>query len=647
MTFSPAPSVEGVRGRAATMVLIAVALVGLVGSVAPAASSQSEALDAVLAVVGDDSPGQGEPLRFRFSVENSSSSAKRADVSFYIAPASDPDQKLYFDRWVSTLPAGRSAKYSGVVTPAQWFPQRGVFLIGTRSYDLRARTLRFEVKRSSIVVPRFRDVTEVAGTATELDVFTCSTTGAGAAWGDVEGDGDADLFVPRRTGADHLWINDNGTFVDEAEARGVAGGTSAGVGAVIADYDNDGDQDIYVAADGPNLLYRNDGSGLFADVAAGAGVAGDEPSESASWGDFDNDGWLDLYVTNYARCSYGPTGDTITYAYDKLYRSLGDGTFEDATSLLETTGSTLGAGFQTLWFDYDDDDDLDLYLANDYWGDRPQPNFLWRNEGPSGDGWSFTNVSVDAGAALRMNAMGIGAADYDRDLDIDLAISNIYAAVLLQNKGDGTFQNRAERARVARPLQRATSRSVTWGVEFADFNNDGWEDLFFAAGSLGFEGPQPDAIFTNARNGRFLDHSAPSRASDPQIGRGVAVADYDRDGRMDLFVLNQAGTPRLFRNVTRRGSTHWLQVELVGTASNRDACGAKVVAHVGSARLLRQVFCGGTSLSSGNERILHYGLGNHDRVGIIEVMWPSGRVQTLEDVRVDRRMEIVEPGGAE
>ncbi|MDQ3982154.1 MAG: CRTAC1 family protein, partial [Actinomycetota bacterium] len=313
---------------------------------------------------------------------------------------------------------------------------------------------------------------------------------------------------------------------------------------------------------------------------------------------------------------------------------------------LETTGSTTGAGFQGAWFDYDRDGDVDLYLGNDYGGPRPEGNYLWRNDGRDGDGWRFTNVSVASGTALHMNTMGIGVADYDRDLDLDMALSNIEATALMRNVGDGTFRDVAGRAGVGRPNQRVREKSITWGLAFADLNLDGWEDLYVVGGSLAQENrpePQPNATFANLARGSFADLSAVSGAADEGVGRGLSLADYDRDGRVDLYVVNQGGRPILYRNVTPTGSRHWLEVDTIGSESNRDGCGAVLIATLGRVKMMRQVFCGSVGLGGGSDPVVHFGLGRADRVDSLRVLWPSGRVQRLRDVEADRLLVVEEP----
>jgi hypothetical protein len=585
---------------------------------------------------------QGVPLRYTAVVENASDRALTLSFSFELHPASEPEAAIAFDRWTGSIAGGSSIAIRGRVTTSQWFAARGPFEVAVRS-SLDVPGLRFRVTAPPVRAPRFEDVTAAAGLATDHAAETsCDGYSAGAAWGDVDGGRDLDLFLPHQDGPSQLWVNEGGTFADEAAERGVDG--DGATAAVFADYDNDADQDLYVVVDGPNRLYANDGTGGFSDVGVAAGVAEPGPGSSAAWGDYDADGNLDLFVVNWARC--GSSSD-YTYYDDALFHNEGDGTFTNRTGLLESTGSTTGAGFQAAWFDYDGDGDVDLYLGNDYGGPRPEGNYLWRNDGPSAEGWRFSNVSVASGTALHMNTMGIAVGDYDRDLDLDMALSNIEATALMRNLGDGTFRDVAGRTGVARPNQRVREKSITWGLSFADLNLDGWEDLYVVGGSLAQEAmpePQPNATFANAGRAGFADLSAVSGAADDGIGRGLALADYDLDGRMDLYVVNQGGRPLLFRNVTPQRGRHWLEVDTVGSASNRDGCGATVVAIVGRVEMLRQVYCGSVGLGGGSDTVLHFGLGRAERVDTLRIRWPSGRVQRLRGLAGDRLVVVEEPG---
>jgi enediyne biosynthesis protein E4 len=595
----------------------------------------------------------GEPLRVRVGIENTSGVTFTTDVVFALKRAGGEGPAVPFTRWVGVVPASDRVTMELQVSTGQFFAGRGRFrLLLDPSGDATADPLTFRVTEPRRRPPRFEDISDATGLEAthQAPGFDLSCRwAAGSAWGDIEGDGDLDLYLPHQAGPGQLWVNEGSTFVDRAAERGAEGNGLPAIGAVFADYDNDGDPDLYVTVDGPNLLLRNDGTGHFDDVAAAAGVDDDGPSTSAAWADYDNDGHLDLYVVNYGRCG---TENGLEYAPDVLYHANGDGTFSEVTSLLGPPAATLGAGFQAAWFDSDRDGDQDLYLANDFIGPTPSANVLWRNDGPDGGGgWRFTDISSSSGTGYHLNSMGLGLADYDRDRDLDVAVSNIGSTHLFRNGGVGTFADVAGSAGVARPRQTVETISVTWGLVFADLNMDGWEDLYVPAGSLSLEAEhrfQPDALFVNDSRGRFLDMSHPSGTADPLMTRSAALADVDRDGRMDMFVVNQAGPARLLRNVTRwkvdGKRYHWLEVDTVGTRSNRDGCGARVTAKLRKGpTLVRQVFCGSTGLASGSDPTVHFGLGTRKQVRTLTVEWPSGTRQVIPRVGGDRVLTIMEP----
>jgi len=505
-----------------------------------------------------------------------------------------------------------------------------------------------------LVVPKFRDVTQQAGVATTVPDASCGDFVTGAAWGDVNGDGWLDLFVARIGLQTQLFVNDkHGHFTaDQAAQYGVQ--VTGAIAAVFADFGNDGKDDLYVARTGPDVLFHNDGNGHFTDITAASGISDTFKGSSVSVADYDNDGHLDIYVTNYAECGFAAES-FFNYQPDKLYHNKGDGTFTDVASLLGVipatgAGLTLGAGFQAAWFDANGDGRQDLYLGNDYLGPRPDHNRFWMNMGPGADGqWQFVEDSVPSGTAFSMNTMGIAIGDYDRDLKLDFALSNIRYNRLLRNNGDETFSDLAVDAKVDRRYdQSSTQVPVTWAAAFYDFNLDGWEDLHFAAGNFRqaldqSNEPQPDELFVNNKKGAFVDMSNVSGAADKGSGKGVAYADYDRDGRMDLFVVNQGGTPHLFRNVTPMGKRHWLEVNPVGRAA-RDGCGVRMVLKTKKGSMLREVFCGSTSVASGSQRAPLFGLGQQTKVKSLTVTWPSGKKQVFKNLKkVDRFLRVVEP----
>jgi enediyne biosynthesis protein E4 len=604
-------------------------------------------LDLELVAVSNDAAPLGEAFGFTVRARNSGPRSVSIDVALELtAPAGDT---VPFTMAPLFVPFGGEESQELAVTPAQWFADTGRYEISAAisEPEVVATSLSFDVGEATVVVPEFEDVTGAAGLTTTVPAAECGQFANGAAWGDVEGDGDLDLLVTRLGEPVQLFVHDGGVFTDEAGGRGVT--VSGANGASFADYDNDGDVDLVIVRDGSDVLLRNDGSGRFVDVSTEAGIGDDDRRGiSASWGDFDADGYVDLYVTNYMQCT-GPW-DTeeeiianVGYYADTLYRNNGDGTFSDVSRWLGEA-DTNGAGFAATWFDYNDDNRLDLYLANDFVGVSPDHNHLWRNDGPAADGWKFTDVSDETGTAFWMNSMGIALGDVERDGDLDLALSNITANKLVRNDGGAFVEDLA--AGIGRPLQQADVESVTWGGGFHDLNLDGWEDLYFAAGNFAgvpTVGEQPNELFVNpGADEPFHDVSAATGADDPDNSKGVAFADYDGDGRMDLFVVNQGGAPRLLRNVTPMDGSHWLQVDTVGTVSNRDGCGARVVARTGDAVLTRQVSCGSTSVASGNQTTVHFGLGSADVVDELEILWPSGTRQRLTDVSVDQLVVVEE-----
>ncbi len=612
-----------------------------------------------LAPEASTSAAQGTPFAFRATIWNPGSSVVDADVTFSLAPAGS-GHGVDFTSWAGSLAAGERVPLDEVAVSATWFAGTGTFAVRASllGQPTPAARLDYQVLPPTRTPPRFEDVTAASGIDAPIPKFTACMWAAGAAWGDIEGDGDLDLFVPSPDGPSTLWVNDGtGHFTEQAAARGVAGDGTPSIGAVFVDYNRDGHEDLYVTNGGPNFLYRNDGTGHFTDVAVAAGVADGHQSFSASWGDYDGDGYPDLYVTDYQQCfgrggprRPGRGGGRLPNTADHLYHNDGDGTFTDVTDQLPPAASTEGAGFEASWFDYNGDGRPDLYLANDSLTEiLPSRNHLWRNDGPGvGGAWRFTDVSMSSGTNFDMHSMGIAVGDYDRDLRLDFAVSNIAGNVLARNNGDGTFTDMGRPAQVARPFQDAEHNSITWGLAFADLNLDGWEDLYVNAGALTVNQPQPNEVFVNAGDGTgtFLDLSALSGANDSGASKGLSLADFDRDGRMDLVVVDQAGRVRLFRNVTPRLGRHWLELKLLGTASNPDACGARVMATTTEGSMLREVFCGSVGLSGGSDPTLHFGLDAASQVDQLTIDWPSGQRQVFTGVAVDRVLDVVEPASA-
>jgi len=515
----------------------------------------------------------------------------------------------------------------------------------------------------------FTDVTASAGidfveTIGDRDLTNIvESVGVGCAFVDYDNDGWLDIYFVNGTwrrglsdpnldsqeraklasATDRLYRNRrDGTFEDVTRRAGLAR-PAYGMGVVAVDFDNDGDQDLYVTNYGPNFLYRNNGDGTFTDVAVSAGV--DDPgfSVGAAFFDYNADGRLDLYVGHYVdydptyHIYYAPDGFPGPLAYagqqDRLFRGTSDGTFLDVTVqsgiVVDPVGRAMGVGA----FDYDRDGRIDLFVSND-----AMENFLFRNTG----GGSFVNEAWESGVAFGENgeataAMGVEIADYDGDAQLDLFVPDMTFSCLYRNVGKKGFEDCAVRSGIA-PVM---GQYVGWGGVFADFNLDGALDLFVSNGDLHHLEPQEDVVLIGDGRGRFTDVSetAGTYLKEKHVGRGVAGGDFDNDGDIDVLITNLNDRPVLLRNDTPRGHRHWLLVNLVGRGSNRDAIGAVVTLRVGGRVLTRLRRSGGGYLSQHDSR-LHFGVGEHERIESLEVLWPDGTRDRVSDVRSDRVMTI-------
>ena len=430
----------------------------------------------------------------------------------------------------------------------------------------------------------------------------------GVAWGDYDGDGDPDLYVTNSgtslSSANSLYRNEgDGTFVEIGESAGVDDAESDW-GAVWGDYDDDGDLDLYVARqDGANRLYRNEGNGTFTDVGAEAGVNDDGFGRSPAWGDYDRDGDLDLFLGNAG-------------SPDRLYRNEGDGTFTDVGARAGVAASGNAGG--VAWGDYDDDGDLDLYVAHIL-----GVNHLYRNEG---DG-TFIEVGAVAGVDDGENSRGVAWGDYDGDGDLDLYVANYNAPNrLYRNEGDGTF---TEVGAIVGVDHQARGEGVAW----VDVDGDGRLDLYLAN-----EG-SANALYWNRSNVRFEDVAISAFVDGDGLSHGMAWSDYDGDGDPDLYVAS-AGTNQLYRN--EGANHHWLTIRLVGVQSNSAGIGARLTVEAGGLPLQRRDVDGGSGLNSQPSAEVEFGLGDTSIVDLLTVHWPSGIVQEFADIRADQVLIIVE-----
>ena len=434
------------------------------------------------------------------------------------------------------------------------------------------------------------------------------------------------------------------------------------MGVAAADYDNDGDVDLYVTALGPNRLFRNDGNWRFTDVTARAGVGDPGFSSSAAWFDADADGKLDLFVANYVQWSIDKDlfctldGKAKTYCTPEsykgqsgtFYRNRGDGTFEDATrkaGLFDANAKALGVAL----IDENGDGRLDLFVAND-----TQPNHLYRNKGNG----TFVDVAVSAGVAFNeagvaRAGMGVDAGDYDGSGRQSLIVGNFANEMmaLYNNEGTGLFIDEAPRSM----LGRATLLSLTFGCFFFDVDLDGRLDVFSANGHVAddiervqpkVKYAQPAHLFRNLGDRRFADLGAevgPALAK-PVVGRGAAYGDYDNDGDLDVLVTVNNGPARLLRN-DGGNRNRFLRVALVGTTSNRDGVGAKVTIEVPGRKPFTSLVKTGSSYLSQSELPITLGLGDASAVTAVTVTWPNGKVERVNAPAVNRLVVIREGSG--
>jgi len=459
--------------------------------------------------------------------------------------------------------------------------------------------------------------------------------------------------------------NGNGTFTDVTRKAGVAG-LGYGMGVAVGDYDNDGWPDLFLPSLTRNQLYHNNGDGAFTDVTDKAGVGGPTIngtkmwSTSAGWFDYNNDGFLDIFVSNYVRwnsehdpvCLNGRgvrdycNPRNFGSLPNTLYRNNGDGTFTDV-SVGTGIANRYGRGMGIAFADYDLDGFVDVFVANDN-----SPNLLFHNIA----GRKFEEVAFDAGVAYDeygQELAGMGA-DF-RDLNNDGLPDIWYTAIqtqtfpLLLNRGDGQFMNVTNQSR----LGQLSSKMTGWSNGIVDLDNDGWKDLFVARGGIlreknnGLERTTlaaPNAIFRNLGDGHFEDVSS-TAGEDFQSGavhRGVAFGDIDNDGSIDAVVTALGGDVELLHNVTKTHN-HWMGVRLIGKKSNRMGIGARVRIEGEDGRMQYNEVTTCYGYGSSSDALVHFGLGASRLVREIDIRWPSGIRQTLQNVGVDRILTVEEP----
>ncbi len=485
------------------------------------------------------------------------------------------------------------------------------------------------------------------------------SSGGGAAFLDYDQDGYLDLYVtsgtwiegfckeekPEKMPHNHLYHNNgDGTFEDVTDKAGV-GGHCYSMGVTVGDYNNDGYPDLYLSNYGPNVLFKNNGNGTFSDVTKKANVAGGkECSVGAVWFDYDNDGKLDLYVGNYLNFDpnykyfYAPDGFPSPLAYDPqpdvLYHNNGDGTFEDVTKAMginDRDGRAMGVGA----VDYDDDGFMDIYVANDH-----SMNYLWHNNGGKG----FTDVGIPSGTAFGQSgesaiSMAVDFADFNGDGLMDIFVSDDKYCRLYENMGNGIFSDKSYSSGIAMPA----GQYVGWSSSFIDYNNDGNVDIYKTNGALKHLYGQEDQLFENMGDGKFKDVSTESGKYflEELVGRGACFGDYDNDGDIDGFIVNLNDYGAFLRN-NKGNKNNWVLLNLVGTTSNRDGIGARVKLTSGGKVQTNQKKSTSGYLSQNDPR-MHFGLAKNTLIDKIEIKWPSGKLQILENVRVNQILTVKEP----
>ena len=532
-------------------------------------------------------------------------------------------------------------------------------------------------------VPIFRDIAARAGLTTSHissaeKRYVVESMSGGIGLFDCDNDGKLDIVMVngstvdryRQGGGDPLvtlWHQDAELkFTDITQKAGLAR-KGWGMGVAVADFDSDGNLDLFVTGYGGNALYRNKGNCSFEDVTDKAGVRGGGFSTGAAWADYDRDGYVDLFVSRYVHmdmndlpvpgstkfCQFkgvpvqcGPWG--MEGETDLLYHNRGDGTFEEVSKNAGVNDPDKYYGLGATWGDYDNDGWPDLFVADD-----ATPNHLYHN---NHDG-SFTDNAMVGGIAMNsegqaLGSMGVTWGDYDHSGRLSMFITEFadQPNTLYRNEASRGFEDVAMPSR----LGQVSLPLVGWGTSFFDMDNDGWLDLFVVNGHVypqmdNVKGSaayaEPMLLHRNLRNGTFEDVSKPGGLADMPLKsrRGAAFGDIANNGDVDAVVLNVGEPPSLLIN-TNQSSNHRVMFHLIGTRSNKAAIGARVTIHAAGITQFDEVRGGGSYLSQ-NDLGLHFGLGTAAKIDVVDVRWPNGKVESLKEVAADKIYTIVEGQG--
>jgi len=542
-------------------------------------------------------------------------------------------------------------------------------------------------EKSSVPKPsppsfRFTDITPASGihfdhTVSPGKKYLYESIAGGVLLLDYDQDGWLDIYFTNSPSVDMalhgqkaksaLYRNNHdGTFTDVTDKAGV-GYPCWAMGGAVADYNNDGWPDMLITCQEGTVLYRNNGDGTFTDVSKQAHLTDPRWTTGAAFGDYDGDGFVDLMVTRYvdfdlknlppfgvgATCHYrgipvqcGPRG--MKGLGDSLYHNNGDGTFTDVSKAAGVDDSSGYYGLGVVWSDFNLDGRPDIYVAND-----STPAYLYRNDGNG----KFTDVSLESGTAVsgdgaEMAGMGVSVCDYNHTGRFSITVTNFedqYNSIF-RNDGDMSFSDSANAAGVV----KASTPRLGWGTGCLDFDNDGWPDLLAVNGHVypqvdtlpvGAKYREPMLIFLNNQNSTFRDVSTEvgNAVTIPRPSRGTAFGDLDNDGDIDVVVENIDGPPVILQN-DGGNQKNWIAFELAGTKSNRSAIGALVKVTAGTMVQVDEVRSGGSYLSQNDFR-LHFGLGEATKVDRVEIRWPSGLTETLQNLTVGRFYSIKEGQG--
>ena len=532
-------------------------------------------------------------------------------------------------------------------------------------------------------VPQFEDITAKTGIKFQHQSdpqkkYIVESMSGGVLLADYDRDGWLDIYFTNATSVEAalqgktargaLYHNNHdGTFTDVSDRAGVATPCAFAMGGAVGDYNNDGWPDLYITCLGGNVLYRNNGDGTFTNVTKQAGVSDGRWSTGAAFADYDHDGNLDLMVANYVdfklsdlpefgskpTCKFrgisvqcGPRG--LKGAGDSLFHNNGDGTFTDVSKKAGVSDTSGFYGLGVAWADFDQRGAQDIYIADD-----SVPNYLYR----ANKDLTFTDIGMQSGTAVNgdgseQGSMGIAVGDYLHTGYPGIFVTNFADEynTLYRNHGHYNFEDVSYAAGVAIP----SVPYVGWGTGFADFDNDGWLDLFVANGHVypqidslpsGARYRQPKLLFMNRHDGTFCDASQQAGAAltEPRVSRGAAFGDLFNDGRIDVVVEDLDGAPMILRS-SPPADNHWITLELASPQKNRLAIGARVKAVAGDLVQTEEVRSGGSYLSQNDLRI-HFGLGANLKLDSLEIRWPSGHSETLRNLKADRFYSILEGEG--